>query len=475
MARTAVVLQALTVLVVHSALAQSRPSVVPASMPEFSEVVRTPALAMPSLEVGDASLTPLEQPGAAASLSMLVKQALSSSPQLQQAQAVLQSFQSQRKAARADLLPNLSLRHAAGREQSVPAVSAGYERHAYAANTVRLTQPLYNRYVQHEYAATEQAQDGAAMRYRSAQENTILSVVRATVDLLTVRMTLDFSDAQLRQLQSILTYLENRAAAGASSQADLERARTRAYNARQIRVEQQAAYRNALFELERLTGQKPQAIELPGRKQWLPIQMGRQELLEAAYAANADIRALQHDVDAQRRRVDAEFSKYHPVVGISLEHDSSQNVQGNPGSRRDNRALLVMTWAASLGGKEWHLAQAADAELRQREARLRDEKTLLAQAVEADYSLLESSLLRVEAARLEQDAAARVVEAVAEQLKTGRLGSLLEALDASERLYGARQRLTQAIGQTFKAHAQLLQRTGRLTEDSLQVSALVNP
>ena len=50
--------------------------------------------------------------------------------------------------------------------------------------------------------------------------------------------------------------------------------------------------------------------------------------------------------------------------------------------------------------------------------------------------------------RVQGPKAVHLVEAVAEQLKTGRLGSLLEALDASERLYGARQRLTRISSAT---------------------------
>jgi outer membrane protein TolC len=127
----------------------------------------------------------------------------------------------------------------------------------------------------------------------------------------------------------------------------------------------------------------------------------------------------------------------------------------------------VVNWATSLGGKEWFQAQVASAELRQREARLLDEKQRMSQALDTDLVLLESSKLRIGAAQLEQASAFRVVQAVDEQLRTGRLGSLLEALDASERYFGARQRLTLAVGQTLKAHAQILQRIGQLNDDAI--------
>ena len=441
---------------------------------DFADLAQGRVIALPSLEIGDAAVPSREASAQGLSLSQLVQQALSINPQIQQARAQQESARAQRQIARAELLPNFTVRHALGPEQSQTAATAAaagtFNRHDYTLSTLRLTQPVYNRFLQHEHSAALQAEDAAVLRARSTQDSTIVSVIRASVDVASARLILDFSDAQLGQLQNILSYLENRAASGASSQADLERARTRAFNARQIRLEQQAAYRNALFELERLTALRPQAIELPSLAQLPPLQGARQTLLDKAYAHNADLRALQRDVDAQQLRVRAELARYQPVLGVSLEHDTNRNVGSTTPRRQDSRALAVMTWALSLGGKEWYQAQVASAELLQREARLRDERLRLTQAIEADVSLLESALLRIGAAQQEQAAAARVVDAVAEQLRSGRLGSLLEALDASERHFAARQRLTQAMAQTIKSHAQLLQRTGQLGDDTLLAS-----
>jgi outer membrane protein TolC len=158
------------------------------------------------------------------------------------------------------------------------------------------------------------------------------------------------------------------------------------------------------------------------------------------------------------------MSKYLPVVGLSLERDVSKNVQGTNGPHTDTRALVVVNWATSLGGKEWFQAEQARSEMRAREAKLTDESQRLTQAIEADHALLQSAVLRMQTAQQEQASASTVVDAVAEQLQIGRLGSLLDALDASERYFQARQRLAQAIGQNIKAHAQILQRMGQLRD-----------
>ena len=448
----------------------SQTSAKPAAELHFVDLAKARILALPSLEQASSETPRLPaNPTSGASLQQLIAEGLASNPQLQQVRAQQESAQAQRQAARADLLPSVTVRSATGPEQSQTAGSV-QNNHKYNMNSFRLTQPVYNRVLQNEFFATQQAESAADLRLRSAHENTVMSVVRATTDLAAARLVLDFSDAQLTQLQSIMTYLESRASAGASSQADLERARTRVYGARQTRLEQQTAYRNALVELQRLTGAQPEAIELPTIEQFPTFKIDRKELHEAALAQNADIRALQRDVDVQQLRIKAELARYQPVVGLSIEHDSSKNIQGTNSRHTDTRALVVVNWATSLGGKEWYQAQVASAELRQREARLTDEKQRLSQALDADLAMLESSRLRIGAAQLEQVSASRVVEAVDEQLRTGRLGSLLEALDASERYFGARQRLTLAVAQTLKAHAQILQRTGQLSDESVMAT-----
>lgn len=429
----------------------------------WRDLTQSDVLALPVVEIGDSTASAINTTGQALDLNELIQRALDISPPLQQARAQLEMAQSGRKIARSDLLPSFSVRHATGPEQS-QTLQQAKDKHTYRQSGVRLTQPLYNAPLFQELAASRHAEASAEFRFQSAYDNVLMSVVRSTVDVASNRLVLDFSNVQLAQLQNILGYLENRVSAGAASPADLERARTRVLNARQTRIEQQAAYRNATLELNRLTGLTPLAIRLPDTSRFPDIAIGAQQLQSLALAQNPDLKALQLDIETQKSRVKAELSKYLPVVGVSLEHDHSKNVQGTNGPHTDTRALLVATWATSLGGKEWHQAEQARAELRSRESKLTEESQRLSQALEGDSALLQSAVLRIQTAQLEQASAGKVVEAVEEQLKTGRMGSLLDALDATERFFSARQRLVQSMGQHIKAHAQILQRTGQLRD-----------
>ena len=76
-----------------------------------------------------------------------------------------------------------------------------------------------------------------------------------------------------------------------------------------------------------------------------------------------------------------------------------------------------------------------------------------------------SAKQRLQVAQNEENAATKVVKAVTEQLKNGKMsGTLLEALDACDRLFLAKQHQIQALSQQMIAHAQLLRSIGILSE-----------
>ena len=420
---------------------------------------------LPPIQIGNGAFESVYRESTQAwGLSELVQQSIASSLQLRQAQAQYAAAAARAQVARADLLPNLSTRLSVGPEES-QTVGTSPDRHEQRLATVRLTQTLYNQPLMREWSNQQALEKAAANRLSAVKETVALATVKAYLELTVARLGLDFSNEQLSQLTNLLLYLETRANAGASSQVDLERARTRSYNARQTRIEIQTTYRNALYELNRLTNSKPAALKLPSSQLFMqaanPIDWQKTLLSQSP-----ELSALTQEITAQEHAVRAEQSRYLPVIGISLEHDVSENLQITSKRHTDTRGLLVMSWSASLGGREWYSTKQAQAELLNRQARLEDESQRAIQATEADWALLESSSLRIRNAEMEEESARKVVDAMTEQLQIGRMGSILEALDASERHFFARQRLVQALSQTLKARAQTLSRMGQLVQSS---------
>jgi len=396
------------------------------------------------------------------SLADMVHIGLSYSPVMQQVDAQLDAAQSQVKQARADLLPSFSYRRAAGPERSYLTDRAA-DSHHYTSGALRITQPLISVPNANQWLSTLSAEQAATWRVQASREAVALAVVKASIDLASSRVVLDFSDDLLKQLTDVQSYVEARAKAGASSQADLERARTRTLAARQTRIEQQANYKNAYLEIQRLTGQSPVGLHLPYLNQLPGLPNTQSELRQLVRDESFDLRAMREDLAAQQRVVRAEYSKLLPALGVSAEQDNNANVRGTNAPQMDRRLLLVMTWNFSLGGKEYYSAQQAQAELTNRQARIDEETQRALQSADADFALLQSATLRLQSAQSEKEAATRVVDAVQEQLRTGRMGSLLDALDASERLFAARQRVLQTLAQQMQAQAQLARRLGALS------------
>lgn len=402
----------------------------------------------------------------ALSLSDFVNVGLSYSPVMDQAVAQLDAATNRGKQARADLMPRLTVRHSQGPENSKgPNVQPdGANKHVTYSDSVRLTQPLFNLPLVSDWMTELSNERSANWRLQAAQESVALAVTQATLNLAAARLVMEHSDEQLVNFSRLLEYVQSRAQSGVASAADLERTRSRVLLARQLRIDQQGNYKNALLELQRLTGQTPTALQLPYLNQLPGLPSTQGEMRRMVWSQSFELRALRSDIEAQKLSLASNQYRLLPVVGISLEHDASRNVRGINPRQVDQRLMGVMSWDVSLGGKEMYAISAAAAELDNRQAKLTEQGERVMQLVDADFASLQSATLCVTAGQAEQLATAMVVSSVNEQLRIGRIGSLLEALDAYERNFAARQRLTQTLAQQMQAQAQLLARMGLLSD-----------
>lgn len=430
-----------------------------------------PLIDLPQEEVADLNprVSPRRvevRPADAVSLPDLVNIGLSYSPVMDQVTSQLDAAINRSRQARSDLLPRLSVRYSEGQEKStgVNVQPNGTNNHTTSSEALRLTQPVFNLPLISDWLAELSNERAANWRMQAARESVALAVTQATLNVAAARMVVEHSDEQLANFSRLLDYVQARAQTGAASAADLERTRTRVLLARQTRLEQQANYKSALLELQRLTGQMPVALNLPFLNQLPGLPATQGEIRRLVWAQNHDLRALRSDIEAQRRTLASNDQRLLPVVGLSVEQDSSRNVRGENARQTDQRVMGVMTWDLSLGGREIYASRAAASELNNREAKLTEQGERVMQQVDADFAILQSVTLRVAAGQAEQAASAAVVASVDEQLRIGRIGSLLEALDAYERHFGARQRLTQTLVQQMQVQAQLLARMGVLSD-----------
>jgi outer membrane protein TolC len=442
----------------------------------FSQLMGKPLIDLPEPE-GGLGVSAARQGDAGLrqtlfALPDLVGVGLDFSPELRAIRARQDSARQREAKSRADLLPTFSSRYAHGQE-TTDSASLSNDKHDYRNTSYRLTQPLFNYPAIESFRASQGTMNAALLRSQASEDEVAMSLVQAVVNLVTSRVTVVFSDELLDNLSAILKYQDQRTQSGASSQAELERARSRVLAARQSRLEQQASYKSALLETERLLGFVPETLSLPFLNQLPPLPRTQADIREIALRENAEIGALRAEVQAQQSQVRAQYGRALPTVVASLEDDRSTNNGGVIGKRQDRRALVVFNWTFSLGGKEYFAGKEAAADLSELQNKLIQNEQRITQSVDNDFALLQATTLRIRLGQQEQESALRVTEAVREQLKVGRIASMLEALDASDRLYQARNKLTQSLGQQMLAQAQLLRHMGQLKSIRDQARVLV--
>jgi protease secretion system outer membrane protein len=440
----------------------------------FSQLMGKPQIDLPEPEgglgVSAGQKGDLELQKTTFTLPDLVGVGLDFSPEVKANKAREESARQRRSKTRADLLPMFSSRYADGKE-TTDSPTLTNDKHDYRSSSLRLTQPLFNYPAIENYRASQGIVNAALLRSQASEGEVSMSLVKAVVNLVTARVTVSFSDELLDNLTGILNFQEQRTQSGASSQAELERARSRVLAARQSRLEQQAIYKSALLEAERLLGFTPLSMSLPFLNELPALPRTQAEMREVALRDNADLGALRAEVQAQQSQMRAQYGRALPTLVASLEDERATNIGGVIGKRQDKRALVVFNWAYSLGGKEYFAGKEAAADLNELQNKLTQNEQRITQSVDADFALLQATTLRINLGQQEQGSALRVTEAVREQLKAGRIGSMLEALDASDRLYQARNKLTQSLGQQMLAQAQLLLHMGQLSSirDQAQV------
>jgi outer membrane protein len=441
----------------------------------FGIMAKSPYIDLPDKEINDAAGNTLTfnknavDTSQAKTLAEMVKLGLGNSPVLDQALAQIDIAVSRSQQARSELLPKASARYQTGREKSEP-LNQPVSNHATESTSLRLVQPIINLPAVRDWMAELSNEQATVWRSYAANESVALAVTNAVLALASARMVLEFSDEQLEEFNNLFTYVQNRAQSGAASPADLERLRARVLQARQNRIEQQANYKSALLELERLTGDKPTSMQLPYLNQLPGLPATQAQIRQMVWESSQDLRILRKDVKTQEQVVSSIYARLLPTLSLNLERDEAQNMRGVNPKQIDSRILGVVNWELSLGGKEFYAARLAKAELANRQSRLTEEADRIMQGVDADFALLQSATLRIATAQAEQDAALLVLQSVQQQMKTGRVGSMLEALDANERYFSSRQRLVQTLTQQMQAHAQLLRRLGMLS----QVQSMVN-
>jgi adhesin transport system outer membrane protein len=425
----------------------------PIQILQLSELLKIPA---------QLPLDGVSQPSKSMTLEQAIALGVQNSLEVQANAARADSFAHTSRAARGALLPHLDGRAAVGRGRlESDALQPLTDRRE---GTLTLRQPLFDAGAYLEWRRQGQLSDAAARQLDAAMNDAALETASAYLQALQARMVMELSRDYERLLQELLDHITARAAGGGASVAERDRVRARAANARAQIADSRANLSAALRNLSTLTGVSPDALELN-----IAASLGAPSTLDMAVdranQANPELLAARLETDAAKLETQSLYGRFLPRVDLELSHTRNVNGSGTLSYQRDSKAMVVVNWSLLNGSADYYQSRAAQARQQEKLARASDVQRKLRQQFDGAYASLDAIAERIGALREEVGANTSVVEAFRSQLGVGNR-SLLDVLDACQRLHQSRLDVAGLMMSELQNHLKVAHLTGRLADNT---------
>jgi len=350
------------------------------------------------------------------------------------------------------LLPSVSVHLSAGEETSEPSVVvdettgelADSDTHTRTDTSLTVRQPLFNLPVFLDWRRRKVREQARHEDYRASDGDAYVATVTTYLSLVSSRLQTDITRDFETQLAELLSYIEKRANAGASSISDMSRVRARSQETVSARLEQESAHAAAGIEFVRLTNLVPEKVRLPVLEDigasLLPPSFGM--AVDTAIESNPEITALAAELQAAKIDRSAAKSRYLPRVDAEYTDSKSLHAGGDPSSegQRDKRLMMVLNWELFSGGKDYRIHAERAARYQELLYRLDDQRRRVVQALSANYSTLAATRARIASGYRELEAISTAAEAMSKRMLSGNQ-SLLDLLTVYDRYYKLRSRL----------------------------------
>jgi outer membrane protein, adhesin transport system len=388
--------------------------------------------------------------------------------QLAAAQARLQSAERSVSAARGNMLPRATARSATGTEISAPGsrtdpdTGTSVLRSVHNRNdlTLSVTQPLIDAPAIAEIGRLKALKDVSLAAASGLKNTNTVDITTAYFNLIQNTLLLDLANAHIQRFQRLLAYISSRVEGGGTSSTEGERVRGRVLNATSLAEEARGNLDQAVITFNRLTGVVPAKVRIPD---WLGAEIPNSlsAAIEIAMDNNTDIAA------ARANRESASFEK-KAVIGrfvprVSLEHSQSriENANGAIGWANNQSTMFVISVPFLSGGADVQQTRAIGAKQEGFRFDLLEAERQMLETLTISYSSLRTGEARLAASRDELEANARVAESYDEQFRNSNR-SLLDLMDAYQRLYSSQTDLVKISYATLMLQYQILRVMGRV-------------
>lgn len=386
-------------------------------------------------------------PAQATSIEEAVRFALQTNPEIGIAAENKRAVELELEQAEGQLLPVIDVSAQAGYQATRDRISFGraeggegsFGMPVYSSR-LSLTQLLFDgRATDADIARQESRVVSASRRVRETSEFLGLDAVEAYLDSLRQRELSAIAQDNVRQHRLTLELVEQKAAGGAATTADVQQAESRLAAAEATLTEVNARLRDADFTYARVIGEEPKDLVRPSAPAWaLPNTL--EDAVALALRNNPTAAVTRADMETTRQEYRIAKGALWPTFELELNGNAARNEDAVRGADLNAAALLRVTYNIYRGGRDTnriHELVHRIGETRQihnRALRLTEEEMRIS------WNALVSARDRLTSQRREVDANNRVRQTYRQQFDVGGR-NLLELLDAENEYFLARGNL----------------------------------
>jgi outer membrane protein, adhesin transport system len=420
---------------------------------------------------GNASWLPLRPPRRAGSLLLLglliatsggasaasvedsIRAALATNPEVGAVAADREAIDQELRQARAEYLPSIDVRGAAGPEYTdSPATRHRRDRGRNAGDSqtllrlesqLTLTQMLFDGFATQSEVQRQTARvDSAAYRVQETAEFIALDAVEAHLDVLRNQALLELARENVAQHQRILGQVSLLERQGAGSIGDVRQAESRLAEAQNALAVATGNLRDAFAFYQAVVGSRPGDLEDP----LAPIAAlpeSEEASAAAASVTSPTVLIADADIDVAKAELRAARAGYYPNFDLELGASAGEDLDGIEGSDVGAQALVVLRYNLFRGGGDIAREREGFARLREAREALRTAQRDAEEEARVAFNALTTARARVAALTRGVEAQRATRDIYAQQFDLGQRG-LLDLLDAENELFNGRSNLVTA-------------------------------
>ncbi len=336
-----------------------------------------------------------------------------------------------------------------------------------ASASLTITQPLFRG--GREYSELERAEKtirAERARLHVAEQDVFIEVVRAYMNVVRDQAIVGLRTSNVGVLQRQLQAVRDRFNVGEVTRTDVAQAEASVQRAEANRVVAVGNFENSRANYVNLVGKSPGRLSEPRINVALPAQLTG--ALQTARVTNPTIIAAHFEENAARHAVDSVIRELMPQV--SLNGSVSRNYEQNFVHQKSDSASLIATVTVPLYelGATHSRVRAAKQAVFQRGNDLAQARRTVEEAATRAWSSLQAARSSVRAFEAESRANNIALEGVRQENRAG-LRTVLDVLDAEQRLLDSQVNLVGARRDVTVAVYELISAIGRLTAAELKL------